>query len=42
MAKELVPIVLSCAVWGPLLPTKSIEFTCNNKGLVAAINKGVI
>ena len=40
MAKELVPIVLSCAVWDPLLPGKSIEFKCDNKGLVDAINKG--
>ena len=40
MAKELVPIVLSCAVWGPLLPRKILEFKCNNQGLVEAINKG--
>jgi len=40
MVKELVPIVLSCAVWGPLVPGKSIEFKCDNKGLVDAINKG--
>ena len=40
MAKELVPIVLSCAVWGPLLPRKILEFKCDNQGLVEAINKG--
>ena len=40
MAKELVPIVLSCAVWGPLLPRKILEFKCDNQGLVDAINKG--
>ena len=40
MAKELVPIVLSCAIWGPLLPTKSIKFKCDNSSLVDAINKG--
>ena len=40
MAKELVPIVVSCAVWGPLLRHKSVEFHCDNQGLVAAINKG--
>ena len=40
VAKELVPIVLSCAVWCPLLPGKSTEFKCDNKGLVNAISKG--
>ena len=40
MAKELVPIVLSCAIWGPLLPGKSLEFKCDNSSLVDAINKG--
>ena len=40
MAKELVPIVLSCAIWGPLLPRKKQEFKCDNQGLVDAINKG--
>ena len=40
MAKELVPIVLSCAIWGPLLPRKILEFKCDNQGLVNAINKG--
>jgi len=40
MAKELAPIVLSCAIWGPLLPRKILEFKCDNQGLVDAINKG--
>jgi len=40
MEKELVPIVFICAVWGPLLQHKSVEFHCDNEGLVAAINKG--
>lgn len=40
MAKELVPIVLSCAVWGPQLSRKSILFQCDNTGVVAAVNKG--
>ena len=40
MAKELVPIVLGCAVWGPLLAKKSTVFQCDNYGLVQAINKG--
>ena len=40
MAKELVPIVLGCAVWGPLLAKKSTVFQCDNQGLMQAINKG--
>ena len=40
MAKELVPIVFSCAVWGPLLSKRSIEFHCDNRSLVDAIKKG--
>ena len=40
MAKELVPIVLGCAVWGPLLTEKSTVFQCDNHGLMQAINKG--
>ena len=40
MAKELVPIVFSCAVWGPLLSKKHTEFHCDNQSLVDAINKG--
>ena len=39
MAKELVPIVVSCAVWGPLLSKKHTEFHCDNQSLVDAINK---
>ena len=30
MAKELVPILLSCAVWGPVLKKKSVLFQCDN------------
>ena len=40
MAKELVPIVLSCAVWGPLLTKKTTVFQCDNRSVVDAINKG--
>ena len=40
MPKELVPIVLSCAVWGPSLSRKRVLFQCNNAGVVAAIRKG--
>ena len=40
MSKELVPIVLSCAVWGPSLSRKRVMFQCDNAGVVAAIRKG--
>ena len=40
MAKELVPTVLSCAVWGPQMSRKSVLFQCDNTGVVAAIKKG--
>ena len=40
MAKELVPIILSCAVWGPLLTKKTTVFQCDNRSVVDAINKG--
>ena len=40
MAKELVPIVISCAIWGPLLSRRSILFKCDNTGVVAAVKKG--
>ena len=40
MAKELVPIILSCAVWGPLLTKKTTVFQCDNHSVINAINKG--
>ena len=40
MAKELVPIVMSCAVWGPHLARSTTLFQCDNLSLVAAITKG--
>ena len=40
MTKELLPIVISCAVWGPTLQQKSLEVQCDNTGAVSAINKG--
>ena len=40
MAKELLPFVLSCAVWGPLLSCSNMEFKCDNRGIVDSINKG--
>ena len=41
MAKGLIPIVLNCALWGPLLPNMILEFNCDNRGLVDAINKSL-
>ena len=40
MAKELVPIVISCAIWGPTLTRKRTELQCDSMSLVTAINKG--
>ena len=40
MVKELLPIVISCAIWGPLLSQKAVEIHCDNTGAVSAINKG--
>ena len=40
MAKEMVPIVLSCAVWGRQLAHKTVLFQCDNTCVVAAVKKG--
>ena len=40
MATELAPIILCCAVWGPLLSKTKILFQCDNMSVVAAIKKG--
>ena len=40
MTKELVPIVLSCAVWGLLLSGYRVKFKCDNRSVVDSINKG--
>ena len=40
MAKELVPIVISCAVWGPELAKCVFCVQCDNSIVVAAIKKG--
>ena len=40
MAKELVPIMFSCAIWAPLLARSHTEFQSDNLSLVEAINKG--
>ena len=37
MSKELLPIVLSRAVWGPLLPQHKVLFQCDNSGVVVAL-----
>jgi len=40
MAKELVPIIFTCIVWGPYLSKHHINFQCDNANLVISINKG--
>ena len=38
--KELLPIVLSCAVWGHSWKGKSVKCLCDNAAVVAIINSG--
>ena len=40
MAKEVVPIVLSCAKWGHQLAHKTVLFQCDNIGVMAAVKRG--
>ena len=40
VAKELVPIVISCAIWGPCLAGQRVLCQCDNQSLVLSINKG--
>jgi len=40
MAKELVPIALSCAVWNKALSKHKMEFRCDNLGVVEVTKKG--
>ena len=40
MAKGLVPIILTCIVWGPYLSRRHINFQCDNANMVISINKG--
>jgi len=40
MIKELVPIVLACAVWGFHLRHQVVRFQCDNSAVVAALQKG--
>jgi len=39
MVKELVPIVLSCTVWGKQLAGHWVLFECDNSSVVAAVNR---
>ena len=39
MVKELVPIVLSCVVWGRQLARSRVLIECDNASVVAAVNK---
>jgi len=39
MAKKLVLIVLSCALWGPQLAKQPVLILCNNLSLVNSVNK---
>ena len=38
MAKEMVPVVLSCSMWGPLLARQSVPFECDNSSVVTALS----
>ena len=40
MAKELAPIVIGCAVWGPYLKKQHVLFQCDNDSLVTCISRG--
>ena len=40
MAKEQVPIVISCAMWGPELAKSVVCVQCDNSSVVSAIKKG--
>ena len=38
--KELVPIAIAAAIWGPEWSTESIEVKCDNAAVVAVLNSG--
>ena len=40
MAKELAPIVISCATWSSYLKRQHVLFECDNNSLVSCIFKG--
>ena len=41
MAKKLVPIILSTAVWGTQLHRSQVCYRCDNSSVVAALSKGL-
>ena len=41
MVKELLPIVLSAAVWGPQLSRQAVMFQCDNSSVVTSLQKGL-
>ena len=40
MVKELLPIIISIAIWGPSLSGHKVLYQCDNSNVVAAIRKG--
>ena len=40
MLRELLPVVIAGAVWGPQWRNSFVKFYCDNEGAVAAINSG--
>ena len=38
--KELLPVVLSCAIWGRYWAGQAVMFHCDNTGAVAVVNSG--
>ena len=42
MVKELLPIILACAVWGPIWCCSSMMIHCDNATAITVINLGVL
>ena len=40
--KELLPVVVVCAVWGPQWQLSSVLVHCDNEGAVTVINTGIV
>ena len=40
VAKELLPIVVAAAVWGPVWAGKTVRARCDNQSVVSTINSG--
>ena len=38
--KELLPVVLACAIWGRYWAGRAVRFHCDNTGAVAVVNSG--